>query len=147
MNIPQTKKFNVVEELHGKLISDPYRWLEDVPSVPVQKWLDEEGVYTRSILDPLPEREELKNEFEKLFREETIGFPNPKNGYYFFMKRNADEDLSVLYVKKGLNGEPRVLVNPNQISKEKGFAVNLHGYSVSKDASLITYGLSEAAHH
>ncbi len=142
---PATEKKDVKEILHGVEVIDSYQWLEDVQSASVQKWLDEQNVYTRSILDTLPERTELKNEFEKLFREETIGFPQPKNGYYFFMKRNANEDLSVLYVKKGLNGEPRVLVNPNQISKEKGFAVNLHGYSISKDASLITYGLSEAA--
>jgi len=142
---PTTEKKNVKDILHGVEIIDSYRWLEDVPSKSVQAWLDKENIYTRSILDPLPKREELKNEFEKLFREETIGFPKPKNVHYFFVKRNADEDLGVLYVKKGLTGEPRVLVNPNQISKEKGFAVNLYGYSVSKDASLISYGLSEAA--
>lgn len=145
MDIPKTKKEDVVDVIHGKNIPDPYRWLEDTESVETQTWLDEQNEYTRSALDVLPKRKELNEEFEKLFREETIGFPRPKNGYYFFMKRKADEDLSVLYVKKGLDGEPRVLVNPNDISKEKGFVVNLSGYSVSKDASLVTYGLSEAA--
>lgn len=145
MNIPETKKEDTIEKIHGKDVADPYRWLEDTENVETQQWLDKQNEYTRSILDNLPKRKELGQEFEKLFREETIGFPRPRKGYYFFMKRMADEDLSVLYVKKGLNGKPRVLVNPNKISKEKGFIVNLSEYSVSKDASLITYGLSEAA--
>jgi prolyl oligopeptidase len=145
MNIPQTKKEDVVEEMHGQLIRDPYRWLEDVESEKVQTWLDEQNKYTRSILDKLPEREKLHEEFQKLFRDESIGLPHPRNGYYFFTKRKADEDLAVLYVKKGLDGDPKVLVDPNKISKEKGFAINLAGYSISKDGSFITYLLSEAA--
>lgn len=143
--VPETKKEDIVDNLHGQNVADPYRWLEDTESINTQTWLDEQNEYTRSVLDNLPKRKELAQEFEKLFREETVGFPRPRNGYYFFIKRMADEDLSVLYVKKGLKGEPRILVNPNDISKEKGFVVNLTGYSVSKDASLITYGLSEAA--
>lgn len=145
MDIPKTKKENVVDVIHGKEITDSYRWLEDVNSQDTQTWLDKQNEYSRSILDELPDRKELTKEFEELFREETIGFPNPRKGYYFFTKRMGDEDLAVLYVKKGLNGKPRVLVDPNRISKEKGFAVNLAGYGMSKDASLITYGLSEAA--
>lgn len=145
MNIPKTNKGNVIDKLHGQSISDPYRWLEDVESTETQNWLDEQNVYTRSFLDSLPQRDELRKEFELLFREESIGAPSPRKGYYFFMKRKADQDLSVLYVKKGLDGEPRVLVDPNKISKEKGFPVNIGNYSVSKDASLITYGLSESA--
>jgi prolyl oligopeptidase len=145
MEIPKTKKENVSNIIHGITVSDSYRWLEDTESAETQTWLDKQNEYTRSILDNLPKRKELSQEFEKLFREETIGFPRPRNGYYFFIKRKAEEDLSVLYVKKGLDGEAKILVNPNEISKEKGFIVNLSGYSVSKDASLITYGLSEAA--
>jgi len=145
MNIPKTKKEDVVDIIHGKEIVDSYRWLEGVDSQETQTWLDKQNDYTKSILEVLPKRKELTQEFENLFYEETIGFPTPRNGYYFFTKRMADEDLAVLYVKKGLDGKPRILVDPNKISKEKGFAVNLAGYGISKDASFVTYGLSEAA--
>lgn len=145
MKIPKTVKNDLVEILHGQSVSDPYRWLENVESKDVQDWLDEQNSYTRSILDKLPNRENLKEEFEKLFREETIGMPHSRNGLYFFMKRKADQDLSALYVKRGLNGEAKVLVDPNKISKEKGFPVNLCGFSISNDGSLISYRLSESA--
>lgn len=145
MNIPDTKKEDVVEQLHGVQVSDPYRWLEGVETPQVQTWLDEQTKYTRSILDTFPERKELTDEFQKLFREETIGMPHPRNGLYFFTKRKADEDLGVLYVKKTLTDEPKVLVDPNILSKERGSPVNLSNYSISKDACFITYMLSSAA--
>src|SRR3989344_644419 len=121
MKIPQTKKVSVIEKIHGKSVPDPYRWLEEVETNEVQNWLDEENTYARSILDNFPKRNELKKEFESLFREETIGVPHPCNGKYFFIKRKADQDLGVLYVKNSLKEEARVLVDPNKISKEKGF--------------------------
>lgn len=107
--------------------------------------MSEQDRYARSILDPLPQREILRREFENLYREETLGFPYPCKGRYFFMKRMADEDHSVLYVQEGLNGKPRVLVDPNKLSKEKGYPISLTGYSVSKDAKFITYKLSETS--
>ena len=139
------KKEEVSDEIFGIKVADPYRWLENTESTNVQTWLDEQNNYTRSSLDEIPGREKLRKEFEHLFREETIGFPIPKNGRYFYIKRKANEDIGVLYVKKGLIGEPRVLVDPNIISKEKGSAVNLAGYSISEDGAFITYRLSEAA--
>lgn len=145
MDIPKTKKENITEELHGHKISDPYRWLEDTENSDVKNWLDTQNQYTRSILDTLPIREALKKEFEKLYREETLGFPHPCKGRYFFMKRMADEDYSVLYVQEGLDGEPRILIDPNKMSKEKGQPISLVSYSNSKDGKFITYNLSETS--
>ena len=145
LTYPATEKLPIIDELHGQSITDQYRWLEKTESDETQTWLDAQGVFTQSVLEKLPKRTELRQEFEKLFHEDTIGFPRPKSGYYFFMKRMADEDLAVLYVKEGIGGELRVLVDPNKISKEKGYPVNLSGYSIAKDASLITYNLSESA--
>lgn len=47
----------VVENIHGTKIVDNYRWLEDANSPETQKWVGEEGAYTRGLLDGLPGRE------------------------------------------------------------------------------------------
>ncbi len=145
MGIPKTKKENIVEEIHGHKINDTYRWLEDTESLEVKSWLDEQDKYARSILDNLAERANLRQEFEKLYREETLGFPHPCKGRYFFMKRMADEDHSALYVQEGLYAEPKILINPNKLSKEKGRPISLAGYSISKDGKFISYNLSETS--
>lgn len=143
--IPKTKKEVIREMLHGVEVRDSYRWLEDIESKRVSRWLDEQNVYTRSTLDKLPHRDELQNEFKKLFYEETVVFPHPRNGRYFYQKRLPNEDLSVLYVREGLHGEPRVLVDPNELSREAGYPINLTDYSVSKDGKFVSYCLSESA--
>lgn len=147
MNIlpPSTQKNTSKEVLHEIEITDPYRWLEDVKNEKVQAWISKQDKYTRRILDALPEREYLSEKFEKIFREETLGFPYPRKNCYFFTKRKSNEEHSVLYIQKGLNGKPKVLVNPNEISKNKGLPISLRGYSVSKDAKFITYSLSETS--
>lgn len=144
MNIPKTKKTDFSEVLHGKTIVDPYRWLEATDSAETQTWLDEQEIYTKSLLDSYPNRQELRSEFEGLFREETIGVPRAVNGCYFFTKRLADQDMEVLYYKKSLDGEAIVLMDPNKISKERGVPVSFMSYHVSHDASLVVYFLSDA---
>ena len=48
---PATRKENIVEEIHGVKIEDPYRWLEDASSKEVQEWVEEQNKLTFSILD------------------------------------------------------------------------------------------------
>ncbi|OGN08422.1 MAG: hypothetical protein A3J46_05805 [Candidatus Yanofskybacteria bacterium RIFCSPHIGHO2_02_FULL_41_11] len=143
VKFPETKKVDLTEEIYGYKVSDPYRWLEDTESPEVGAWLDEQDKFARSILNSLPLRGELKEEFRNLFYEETIGFPHSRKGRYFIVRRKADQNLEVLYTMEGLNGEPRILVNPNELSKKAGSVINLAGYSTSKDGKFISYGLSE----
>jgi prolyl oligopeptidase len=48
----------------------------------------------------------------------------------------------VLYTVKPLEGQPKMLLDPNTLSKDG--TVALAGYSVSEDASLMAYGLSRS---
>jgi prolyl oligopeptidase len=145
MKYPITKIDDVVELLHGHSVYDPYRWLEDIDNSEVKAWLEKQNKVTREVIDKLPFKQQLKEEFEKLYKEESIGMPYPKNGRYFFMKRKESEDLPVLYVKEGLYGQTRALVDPNKLSKEKKYPISFSNYSVSKDAKYITYTLSETS--
>lgn len=40
---PETHRGDVVEEIHGVTIADPYRWLEDQESPETRAWLDEQN--------------------------------------------------------------------------------------------------------
>ena len=50
MKIPQTDKDNVIDEISGISIADPYRWLEDSNSKEVADWIGVQNQYTDSIL-------------------------------------------------------------------------------------------------
>ena len=40
MDYPETKKLNLVENIFGKTIEDPYRWLEDFTSTESREWVE-----------------------------------------------------------------------------------------------------------
>lgn len=139
----KTRRVDVVDNIHGVSVPDPYRWLEKDDDQEVKKWLEEQNAKTRSVLDKIATRNSIKNRLNQLFRVDTVGIPVPKVNRYFFGERKGTDDLSVLYVQDGLNGSPRVLIDPNTLSEDK--STILHGWSPSKDGKLVAYGLSEAA--
>lgn len=136
---PPTRTDNVRENLHGVEITDPYRWLEDQRSPETRRWIDAQNAYTQSVLGRLPGREELKRRLTELIRIDSIGTPVERGGRYFFTKRRADQDLSVIYMRKGLKGADEVLIDPHPMSADRTTSVGI--LDVSKDGRLMAYGV------
>jgi len=138
---PETRRDNVKEILHGVEIVDPYRWLEDQESPETRAWIEAQNKYTRAVLDAVPGRDALKQRLTELMRIDTIGVPTARNGRYFFSKKKADQDLSVLYLRQGLTGEDEVLIDPHPWSPDHTTSVSL--LDVSRDGSLLAYGVRQ----
>ncbi len=137
---PKTRADNVIEIIHGQKVEDPYRWLEDAKSEEVQKWVSEQNQYTRSILDRLPARDKIRTRLEELFAISYIGAPQVHKGRYFYTKREGMQNQPVLYVREGINGKEKVLLDPNTLSQEG--LVSLDWWFPSDDGKLLAYGLS-----
>jgi prolyl oligopeptidase len=137
---PKTRVETVIDTLHGQLVEDPYRWLENRDSEEVQKWLDAQNAYTRSILDKLPGRERIGERLDQLLSIGWIGAPRIRKGKYFYEKREGKQNQAILYVRDGLEAEERVLIDPNVLSEE-GMVV-LDWWYPSEDGKLLVYGLS-----
>lgn len=140
MTIPQTKKEDIVDEISGILIADPYRWLEDSNNKEVVDWIGVQNQYTDLIL-----RNEKQNRFSdeliKNFKVVNFSNPVPVKGRYFYMERQPDEDQMVLYAKDGLDGMPKKLVDPN--GKREGNTITIDYWRPGWTGKYITYGLSE----
>src|SRR6266849_5543661 len=94
---PLTRQDNVIDEIHGLKIVDPYRWLEEQNSEETHKWVAAENAYTHSLLDGLPLRAGVSRRLMERLRHDTMSAPWIENGYYFFTKKDADQDLSSIY--------------------------------------------------
>jgi prolyl oligopeptidase len=138
---PKTNEHNFKETLHGKTIEDRYRWLES-DSKEVARWVSEQDDFAHAILSKLPQRKRFEKRFKQLYKTGSIGVPHPRNGFYFTFERKSNEDLSVLYVQKGLNGKKRVLIDQNKLSKDKTTTLGYY-WSVSDDGALLAYTISE----
>lgn len=138
---PPTRTQNVGDTLHGTVIVDPYRWLEDQNNPETRAWLDTQNEYTRSILNTIAGRNEIKQRLEQLSRIDVVGFPFARGGRYFFSKRASDQDLFVIYMRKGLKGEDEMLLDPHPMSPDHTVSVGLR--DVSKDGTLLAYQVRE----
>ncbi|HWR51991.1 MAG TPA: prolyl oligopeptidase family serine peptidase [Bryobacteraceae bacterium] len=134
---PRTRTDNVVDTLHGVEIVDPYRWLEDQKSPETRAWIDAQNRYTRSFLGAIDNRAALTKRLTELRRIDSVGTPIERGGRYFFSKRKADQDLSVLYVRKGLNGPDHALLDPHPMSPDHTVSTGL--MDVSEDGRTILY--------
>lgn len=140
LTYPATLKTNHVDHYHGVAIADPYHWLEDDNAPETKAWVEAQNQVTFGYLDTIPERDAIRERVTKLWNYERYGVPFKNGGKYFFTKNDGLQNQSVLYVADSLEAEPRVLLDPNQLSEDG--TVALSGYSISDDGAFMAYGLS-----
>lgn len=136
---PDTRTELLVETLHGVEIADSYRWLEDQDAPETRAWIDQQNAYTDSVLTGLPGREALESVVARVLQVDAISLPNERDGRYFHSKRRADQDLSVVYVREGVEAEDRVLIDPHPMSPDHTVSVSL--LDISQDGRLVVYGV------
>ncbi len=142
LNYPETKKGETVDNYHGKDVKDEYRWLETDTADDVKKWVGEQNKVTQSYLSQIPYRDKIKERYAELFNYVKLSSPFKVGEYYFFSKNDGLQNQAVIYYQKGLNGEPSVFIDPNQLSKEGTASIGLIGFS--KDDKYVAYSRQDA---
>jgi prolyl oligopeptidase len=137
---PKTEKRPLEETVQGVKILDNYRWLEDGNSPDTQKWVAEEMAYTQSVLDPLPGRDAIHKRLTELLSIGSISQPEIGGKYYFYTRREGMQNQPVLYVREGVEGKDRVLLDPNQLAADGTIA--LDWYHASENGKYLAYGTS-----
>lgn len=145
---PSSQKSNQVDNYHGTLVADSYRWLEDPDSEETRAWIEAQNQITFGYLSEIPARENIKQRLTKLWDYEKYGIPfkegeslgDGSTDRYFYFKNDGLQNQSVLYTLKTLEDQPKVLLDPNQLSEDG--TVALSGFSISENGKLLAYGLS-----
>jgi prolyl oligopeptidase len=138
---PPTRTVPVVETLHGEPIADPYRWLEDRDDPEVQAWTAAQNALTARTLGAVPARAAIRERLTTLLRIGALSTPTPARGRYFYQRRDGAQNQPVLYVRDGVHGADRALLDPNVLDAEGTTA--LDWCHPSDDGGRLAYGLSE----
>jgi len=140
---PQVRRTDVVETQFGVPVADPYRWLEnDVRNdAGVKSWVDAQNAVTGSFLGKLPGRDAFEKRMTELYDYERFGVPQKKGGHYFYTHNSGLQNQSVLFVRDGLNGTARQLIDPNDWSADGATA--LAEWTPSEDGKLLAYSIQD----
>jgi len=142
LTYPVTKKVDQVDDYFGTEVADPYRWMENDTAEDVKEWVGEQNKVTFAYLDKIPFREKLRQRITDVYNYPRYSSPFRAGEYYFFYKNDGLQNQSVIYIQKGLEGEPEVFIDPNELSPDGTVKISLVGFS--KDNRYVAYSRSEA---
>ncbi|MDX1946826.1 MAG: prolyl oligopeptidase family serine peptidase [Pirellulaceae bacterium] len=144
LTYPTSRRNDQVDEYHGEKVADPYRWLEDLDSPETRTWVEAQNKLTADWLATVPAREPIRRRLTKLWNYERFGLPTKRGERYFFTRNDGLQNQSVLYVIDRFGGEPRLLLDPNTLSKDGTIA--LASWVPSDDGKLLAFGLAGAGY-
>ncbi|GAA4559218.1 prolyl oligopeptidase family serine peptidase [Pseudonocardia xishanensis] len=107
---PPAERLDLVEDLHGHAVADPYRWLEDPDDPRTVAWSTAQDELARAALDALPGRERLEERLRSYLSAGSISVPLWRAGRAFFSRRLPGEEHAVVHVREG--GVERPLLDP-----------------------------------
>ncbi|WP_438672247.1 prolyl oligopeptidase family serine peptidase [Solihabitans fulvus] len=139
MTYPAAERLDLVEDLHGHQVADPYRWLEDPADPRTEAWSASQDTLTRSWLDTLAGRDSLDGRLRELLHTGSVSTPTWRAGRAFFTRRGPGEDHPVLYLREA-DGTERVLLDVGQL--DPSGRTTLDSWSPSLEGRLLAYQIS-----
>jgi prolyl oligopeptidase len=112
---PPTRIDSVVDTRFGQTVDDPYRWLESTTSPEVVDWFSAQNAHARAYLDALPDRSRWRTRIAELNAADTrVSEAQFGGDDLFYLKRGPGDEAFKLYVRHGIDGAERLLVDPAQ---------------------------------
>ena len=138
---PSNHIVDIAETLHGVVVRDPYRWLEDGRSAETRDWVARQNAYCDTVLQQIRGRKALRDLISDLVIVDRVSCPIEAGGKYFYMRYRGGDHLPMLCVREGEHGAERILVDPHRMSPDHSISVDL--MDVASDGSVISYAVRE----
>jgi prolyl oligopeptidase len=129
MTYPNTRTETVQDDYFGTSVADPYRWLEIDTAAEVEAWVDAQNEVTQGFLSKIDYRSAIAERYTDLFNFVKRSAPSKVGNNFFFYKNDGLQNQSVIYVKDGQNGTPKVFIDPNEVDKNGTTSISLSGAS------------------
>ncbi|MGH6609450.1 MAG: hypothetical protein ACRECQ_04250, partial [Burkholderiaceae bacterium] len=137
----------VPETFFGTEVRDPYRNLEDTKSPPVASWMKAQSSYAHSLLSSISGRDAIYKsivKYEEAVPARVAVVSRETGDLWFYERRGANENQFKLWMRQGLDGKNRLLVDPEAIQKRTGKPHAINYYASAPGGDAVAYGLSAA---
>src|SRR3954466_15497071 len=139
MRYPDAPRLDLVEDLHGHRIADPYRWLEDPDDPRTRAWTEAQGARGAGGLGARPAGGRFAERLGSLVHAGAVGVPVWRGERAFSTRRDPGQEHAVLRVREG-DGTVRVLVDP--MALDPAGTTTLDAWSPSWEGDRLAYQLS-----
>jgi prolyl oligopeptidase len=136
---PNAHRDDVVDDLHGTPVPDPYRWLEHPDDPATKEWLDAQSELFGKHMASVPRRDAFRDRITELVRSGTIGAPVWRQDRRFFMRRTPDQEHAVLYTA-GPGEAEQVLLDP--IAMDPTGLTTVDSWQPDKEGRSLAYQIS-----
>lgn len=141
MQIKNEKEL-VVDNYHGTLVEDPFRWLEDDKSMETINWGDDQNKKTQAYFSKIQNRAGIKDKLIQHWNYEKYFIPQKEGAHYYYQKNDGLQNQPVFYRSQSLtDSKPEVIIDPNTLNSEGTTA--LTNISFNKEGTLMAYAISE----
>ena len=110
MRYPDAPRLDLVEELHGHVVADPYRWLEDAEAEGTAAWSLAQDELFAQWMARVPGVADVAARLRRLLPG-MVGLPTVRGDRRFWFRRLPEEEHAVLVVDMG-DGRDEVLLDP-----------------------------------
>jgi len=140
----------VTDDYFRTKIADPYRYMENLQDPEVQAWMKAQNDYTRAVLDRIPGRRKL---LDRIIETDLSGAAVVSDvrrlpgDLYFYTKLVATKSVPELYLRRGLDGAERLVIDPEGIAlatpenQRKGKNA-IQYFMPSPDGKLVAVGIA-----
>jgi len=149
MDYPPARRLDLVDDLHGRPVADPYRWLEDAAAAETEQWSSaQDALYAEhraqlaaTLADGQLATDRLTARLSGLMGAGFVGTPAWRGERRFFGRRSGDQEHAVIVVADAPEDtEGRVLVDP--IALDPAGTTTLDAWQPSKEGDLLAYQVS-----
>ena len=132
----------IVDDLHGTLVADPFRPLEDAASAKTQSWLDQQAILWEAARSKMPECASILARLTQLSDYPRATPSNEIAGRYFSFENTGLQPFDVFVMRDTPRGSAKVVLDPNALSADG--TVSVRSISVSPDAKYAAYMRSDS---
>ncbi len=139
---PVANKIESSQEMHGTVVIDNFRWMQDKTNPEVIAHLELENAYADSVMiNTVAFQETLFNEMKSRLKEEDETVPVQRGEYFYYSKLEPGKQYRLYFRKKGsLDAQPELLLDANLLAEGKGY-LSIGTFSVSPDQKMLAYSV------
>jgi prolyl oligopeptidase len=137
---PAAARSDLREDLHGHLVADPYRDLEDPGGAAAGEWLEAQDQLYAAAAVRWPGRERLSGALASVLSAGLVTAPVWRGERQFYLRREAGQEHAVLYTAAP-GEEQRALIDPTAI--DPAGTTTLDAWQPDHEGRLLAYQLSQ----